>query len=172
MSRLCWIVTTDTGEVVRARFCIMATGPLSAALTPGIQGPDTFAGEVYHTAYRLHEGVGTSPVKRVAVIGMGSSGVQSILVIAEQAEQFLRLPARRTTVCLLETGWTDEEIADIKANYAERRRLSWRKSGGGSPHIMHPKLTLEAPRRMSAAAFENRAGNWAGCCSPRPSPTR
>ncbi len=150
-----WIVSTDTGEVVRARFCIMATGPLSAALTPEFKGLDTFAGEVYHTAYWPHEGVDFTG-KRVAVIGTGSSGVQSIPVIAEQAEQlyvFQRTP--NYSVPAGNRPLTDEEIADIKANYAERRRLSWR-SGGGSPHIMHPKLTLEASADERRAAFERR----------------
>ena len=49
-----WTVTTDGGEVVTARFCIMATGPLSAALTPDFPGLSTFAGEVYHTAHWPH----------------------------------------------------------------------------------------------------------------------
>ena len=150
-----WRVTTDTGEVVHARFCIMATGPLSAALTPDFRGLDTFAGEVYHTAYWPHDGVDFTG-KRVAVIGTGSSGVQSIPIIARQAEQlyvFQRTP--NYSVPAGNRPLTDEEIADVKANYAERRRLSWR-SGGGSPHIMHPKLTLEASPEERRAAFEKR----------------
>jgi cation diffusion facilitator CzcD-associated flavoprotein CzcO len=39
-----WTVTTDGAEVVTARFCIIATGPLSAALTPDFPGLSTFAG--------------------------------------------------------------------------------------------------------------------------------
>ena len=46
-----WKVTTDAGEVLTARFCLMATGPLSAAMTPDFNGLDTFAGEIYHTAH-------------------------------------------------------------------------------------------------------------------------
>ena len=87
-----WTVATDNGEVVQARFCIMATGPLSAALTPDFKGLDTFKGEVYHTAYWPHEGVDFTG-KRVAVVGTGSSGVQSIPIIAEQAEQLFCVPA-------------------------------------------------------------------------------
>src|SRR5215217_566086 len=52
-----WTVTTDGGEVITARFCIMATGPLSAALTPDFPGLSTFAGEVYHTAHWPHQPV-------------------------------------------------------------------------------------------------------------------
>ncbi|PRC60906.1 cyclohexanone monooxygenase, partial [Mycobacterium sp. ITM-2017-0098] len=46
-----WTVTTDTGGTVTARFVIMATGPLSAALTPPFPGLESFAGTVYHTAH-------------------------------------------------------------------------------------------------------------------------
>jgi cyclohexanone monooxygenase len=50
---------------------------------------------------------------------------------------------------------TAEDIAAVKANYDERRQLSWR-SGGGSPHIAHPKLTMEVSPEERRAAFERR----------------
>jgi cation diffusion facilitator CzcD-associated flavoprotein CzcO len=150
-----WTVTTDGGEVVTARFCIMATGPLSAALTPDFPGLSTFAGEVYHTAHWPHEPVDFAG-KRVAVIGTGSSGVQSVPIIAEQADAlfvFQRTP--NYSVPAGNRPLTDEDVADYKAYYAERRRLSWR-SGGGSPHIAHPKLTMEASPEERREAFEER----------------
>ena len=148
----------------------MATGPLSAALTPDFPGLDTFAGEIYHTAHWRHEPVDFTG-KRVAVIGTGSSGVQSVPVIAEQADElyvFQRTP--NYSVPAGNRPLTDDDVAEYKANYEERRRLSWR-SGGGSPHIAHPKLTMEAPRR-SAEKPSRSGGNWAESCFPRPSPTR
>ncbi|BBZ63091.1 flavin-containing monooxygenase [Mycolicibacterium monacense] len=150
-----WTVTTDTGTVVNARFAIMATGPLSAALTPQFPGLDTFAGEIYHTADWPHEDVDFTG-KRVAVIGTGSSGIQSIPIIAEQAAQlhvFQRTP--NYSVPAGNRPLTDDDIATVKATYDERRRLSWR-SGGGSPHIAHPKLTMEASPEERRAAFERR----------------
>ncbi|OBG15682.1 cyclohexanone monooxygenase [Mycolicibacterium celeriflavum] len=150
-----WTVSTDGGEVVTARFCIMATGPLSAALTPDFPGLDGFAGELYHTARWPHEPVDFTG-KRVAVIGTGSSGIQSIPVIAEQAAQlyvFQRTP--NYSVPAGNRPLSDEDRAQIKATYAERRRLSWR-SGGGSPHIAHPKLTMEASAEERRQAFEKR----------------
>ena len=80
-----WTVRTDSGEAVVARFVVMATGALSAAMTPDIPGLDTFGGEVYHTAHWPQAGVDFTG-KRVAVIGTGSSGIQCIPIIAEQAE--------------------------------------------------------------------------------------
>ncbi|WP_233209462.1 NAD(P)/FAD-dependent oxidoreductase [Mycobacterium sp. ENV421] len=150
-----WTVRTDAGESVASRFVVMATGPLSAAITPNFAGLESFRGEVYHTAHWPHEGVDFTG-KRVAVIGTGSSGVQSIPIIAEQAQQlyvFQRTP--NYSVPAGNRPLTAEELADIKANYAERRRLSWR-SGGGSPHVAHPKLTMEATAEERRAAFETR----------------
>jgi len=150
-----WTVTTDGGNVVRTRFLVMATGPLSAALTPDFPGLDTFEGEIYHTAHWPHQSVDFTG-KRVAVIGTGSSGIQSIPIIAEQAEQlvvFQRSP--NYSVPAGNRPLTADEVAEIKANYAERRRMSWR-SGGGSPHVAHPKLTMEASEDERRAAFERR----------------
>ncbi|EHB53358.1 Phenylacetone monooxygenase [Mycolicibacterium rhodesiae JS60] len=152
---LCWTVSTDTGESVTARFVVMATGPLSAAMTPNFPGLETFQGEIYHTAHWPHEGVDFSG-KRVAVIGTGSSGVQSIPIIAEQARHlyvFQRTP--NYSVPAGNRPLTADEIADVKANYAERRRMSWR-SGGGSPHVAHPKLTMDVTPEERRAAFEKR----------------
>ena len=150
-----WTVTTDHGDAVSARFCVMATGPLSAALTPDLPGLDTFAGEVYHTAHWPHEPVDFEG-KRVAVIGTGSSGIQSIPIIAEAAARlvvFQRTPNFSVPAGNKPIG--PDELAQIKADYAERRRISWR-SGGGSPHVPHPKLTMEATPEERRAAFEHR----------------
>ncbi|MEM7100512.1 MAG: NAD(P)/FAD-dependent oxidoreductase [Pseudomonadota bacterium] len=80
-----WEVTTDTGVTYRARFCVMATGCLSVPNTPGIEGQDAFAGDVLHTGNWPSEGYDLGG-KKVGIIGTGSSGVQAIPVIAQQAE--------------------------------------------------------------------------------------
>src|ERR1044071_5193403 len=72
-----WVVETDDGMKTSARFLVMATGCLSSANLPAIEGRDTFSGELYHTGRWPHEPVRFSG-KRVAVIGTGSSGIQAI----------------------------------------------------------------------------------------------
>jgi cation diffusion facilitator CzcD-associated flavoprotein CzcO/acetyl esterase/lipase len=79
-----WRVRTDRGDELRCRFYVMATGCLSLPKTPDVEGVDRFKGETYYTSRWPHEGVDFSG-KRVAVIGTGSSGIQSIPIIAEQA---------------------------------------------------------------------------------------
>jgi cation diffusion facilitator CzcD-associated flavoprotein CzcO len=150
-----WTVSTDSGEIVTTRFCLMATGALSAAITPKFNGLEIFRGELHHTANWPREGVDFTG-KRVAVIGTGSSGVQSIPIIAEQAAQlyvFQRTP--NYSVPAGNQPLTPAEMAEIKATYAERRTLSWR-SGGGSPHIAHPKMTMQASPEERRQAFEKR----------------
>lgn len=150
-----WTATTDTGEVVTARFCLMATGALSAAMIPNFPGLDAFEGEVYHTGHWPHHLVDFTG-KRVAVIGTGSSGIQTVPVVAEQAAElfvFQRTP--NYSVPARNEPLTVEQAAEIKATYHERRRLSWR-SGGGSPYIGTTKMTMEVTPEERQAAFEKR----------------
>ncbi|MES2195912.1 MAG: alpha/beta hydrolase fold domain-containing protein [Pseudomonadota bacterium] len=89
-----WQLATDSGATVSCRFYIMATGCLSAPKPPEIDGVKDFEGEVYFTGRWPHHEVNLAG-KRVAVIGTGSSGIQSIPVIAEQADHltvFQRTP--------------------------------------------------------------------------------
>jgi cyclohexanone monooxygenase len=81
-----WRIVTDRGDAVAARYLITATGCLSTPRKPPIAGVDSFAGTTYHTGAWPHEGVDFSG-QRVAVIGTGSSGIQSIPQIARQADQ-------------------------------------------------------------------------------------
>jgi cyclohexanone monooxygenase len=79
-----WTVSTDRGDVVSARYCVMATGCLSAARMPDFPGLDSFKGKTYHTGYWPHEGVDFTG-KRVGIVGTGSSAIQALPVIAAQA---------------------------------------------------------------------------------------
>ncbi len=90
----CWRLRTDAGEDIACRHYVMATGCLSQPKTPDIEGAGSFKGEVYYTSRWPHQGVDFTG-KRVAVIGTGSSGIQSIPIIAGQARQltvFQRTP--------------------------------------------------------------------------------
>ena len=89
-----WRVVTDQGDDVRARFCIMATGCLSTPKEIDLEGIADFGGAVYKTFAWPRDGVDFSG-QRVAVIGTGSSAIQSIPVIASEAAQltvFQRTP--------------------------------------------------------------------------------
>jgi cyclohexanone monooxygenase len=85
-----WDIWTDCGEPrngspdVSARYCVMATGCLSSARVPDFPGLADFRGSTYHTGHWPHEGVDFT-AQRVGVVGTGSSAIQAIPVIAEQA---------------------------------------------------------------------------------------
>ncbi|MFW0787828.1 NAD(P)/FAD-dependent oxidoreductase [Gordonia sp. CPCC 206044] len=150
-----WRVRTDDGDEVEARYCITALGPLSSANVPEIPGLDSFTGSIHHTSAWPAEGVDLTGL-RVGVIGTGSSGIQAIPRIAEQAEHlevFQRsanysIPAGNHPI-------DDETRAAYKAGYAQRRRLSM-DSGGGSPHRAHPSSALEVTEEERCRAYEER----------------
>ena len=79
-----WDIRTDRGDVLSARYCVMATGCLSTARVPDFPGIERFTGKTYHTGHWPHEGVDFTG-RRVGVIGTGSSAIQAIPVIAQQA---------------------------------------------------------------------------------------
>jgi len=79
-----WAIETDRGEHISAKYCIMATGCLSTPTRPDFKGLESYEGKTYHTGQWPHEEVDFTG-NRVGIIGTGSSAVQSIPVIAEQA---------------------------------------------------------------------------------------
>ena len=112
-----WIVRTEAGEELSGQFLVTAIGCLSAANIPPFPGLEHFGGEWQHTGRWPATGLDFSG-KRVGVIGTGSSGVQSIPVIAGQAEKlfvFQRTPAY--TVPAHNRALSGEEEKAIKADY-------------------------------------------------------
>jgi cation diffusion facilitator CzcD-associated flavoprotein CzcO len=81
-----WKVTTANGDCLTSQFYVMATGCLSLPKEPDVPGADRFGGTTYSTNAWPHDGVDFTG-KRVAVIGTGSSGIQSIPLIAKEASQ-------------------------------------------------------------------------------------
>ncbi|MDB5626608.1 MAG: cyclohexanone monooxygenase [Tardiphaga sp.] len=117
-----WTVTLGDGADVRARFVILATGCLSNAKMPDLPGLSDFAGQIYHTGHWPHDAVDFTGLK-VGVVGTGSSAIQSIPVIAEQASQLtvfqrtanFSVPARNAAL-------TPDERQSFRDNYPEIRR--------------------------------------------------
>ncbi|WP_310474209.1 NAD(P)/FAD-dependent oxidoreductase [Sandarakinorhabdus sp.] len=79
-----WNVTLDNGEVIPARFVVMATGCLSVPTDVSFPGIEDYKGTIYRTSKWPHGGVDFSG-QRVGIIGTGSSAIQSIPIIAESA---------------------------------------------------------------------------------------
>ena len=112
-----WLIETEAGNRISAKFCIMATGCLSSMNLPKIPGIESFQGATYHTGLWPHEGVDFTG-KTVGVIGTGSSAIQSIPIIAEQAKLlfvFQRTPTY--SVPARNRPLEREEMERIKSDY-------------------------------------------------------
>ena len=144
-----WLLTTDSGAAVSCRHYIMATGCLSAPKPPEIDGVSDFKGEVYFTGRWPHQEVKLAG-KRVAVIGTGSSGIQSIPMIAEQAAHLtvfqrtpnFALPAHNGPAPADRLGMLESD----RAGYREQAR--WSLAGVPWPQQMAVSWQLsDAERR-------------------------
>ncbi|MEN3273507.1 MAG: hypothetical protein V7636_2268 [Actinomycetota bacterium] len=150
-----WTVRTDRGDVVSARFCIMATGCLSVPRKPDFPGIESFEGDTYHTGLWPHEGVDFTG-QRVAVIGTGSSAIQSIPQIAKQATSLtvfqrtanFSIPAHNMPLDQERQRWIDEHFEE----YREAARLSG--FGGSSGFNLAP--ASESSPEEQLATLEER----------------
>ena len=153
-----WIVSTSDGATTSARAVVMATGCLSQPKEPDFPGVDSFKGKSYFTSRWPHEGVDFTGLN-VAVIGTGSSAIQSIPIIAEQAKQltvFQRTPnysapARNAPAdAAIEADWT--------LNRARYRAQAMAQSSGVRQIDAQDTLLLETPPDERRRIFEER---WA-----------
>ncbi len=128
-----WTVHTDRGEAITAQFLIMATGCLSVIKKPDIPGAESFKGATYLTGNWPHEGVDFTG-KKVGVIGTGSSAVQSIPLIAQQADKLIvyqRTPAYSLPAF---NGPLDpDDVSRMKRTYRSYRAAQ-RAHGAGIPN--------------------------------------
>ncbi|MFT7130027.1 MAG: cation diffusion facilitator CzcD-associated flavoprotein CzcO [Gammaproteobacteria bacterium] len=158
-----WNIETASGEAFSSQFCIMATGCLSVPNTPSIEGAEEFKGAIYHTGQWPHEGVDFSNT-RVGIIGTGSSGIQAIPVIAEQAKHltvFQRTP--NYTMPAHNKPLTEEFREDAKANYDDIRQrqresiagiIGYGFGFGGSDTVEPTDSILETSAEERAAALD------------------
>ena len=89
-----WLVRTGRGDMIRARFVSLASGPLNRPKLPGIPGIRDFKGHTFHTSRwdydytggTAEEGLDKLADKRIAVIGTGVAAVQCVPHLAAGAE--------------------------------------------------------------------------------------
>jgi cation diffusion facilitator CzcD-associated flavoprotein CzcO len=161
-----WDVTLEDGSRFTSRFLVTAIGPLSAPTMPAIPGVDTFRGRSFHTARWPHEPVNFAG-KRVAVIGTGATGVQTIQEVAKTAGQ-LTVFQRTPNWCapLLNSKISTEEMAKIKAGYPEMFRRC-QETFACFLHTPDPRGTFEVSESEREAFWEKRYaepgfGIWQG----------
>jgi cation diffusion facilitator CzcD-associated flavoprotein CzcO/acetyl esterase/lipase len=148
-----WRLRTDRGEEISCRFYVMASGCLSVPKTPDIEGVDRFRGEVYFTNRWPHGGVDFTG-KRVAVIGTGSSGIQSIPMIAADASR-LTVFQRTANFSLpaYNGAASPERLAALAADRAGYRQ-SARWSRAGVPIEVTEVADASTPEAVRRERFE------------------
>ncbi|MFZ3566286.1 flavin-containing monooxygenase [Streptomyces sp. BH097] len=124
-----WTVTASDGTPRTARHVIAATGCLSVPSRPGFEGLADFAGEVLWTSGWPHEGADLTG-KRVAVIGTGSSGLQTITAIAPLVGSLTVFQRTPSYAVPAHNGPNAARLAAARARYPERREVSRASSKG------------------------------------------
>ena len=158
-----WLVEVQSAQgqqTIDTKYLIMATGCLSAANMPNFEGIDKFRGDIHHTGAWPQNGVDFSG-KRVGIVGTGSSGIQSIPLIAKQAKHltvFQRTP--NYSVPAQNTPIDEDKAAHIKANYADYRRRNWQQQAAfGADYPRQSDSALDATPEELEARFEEYWGH-------------
>lgn len=125
-----WQVRTNRGDVIRARFVVIACGVLNMPKLPGVKGIDQFQGKVFHTArwdYQYTGGSSHSPSlnkladKRVAIVGTGATAVQAIPHLAKYAKHLYVVQRTPSSVDQRDNPATDQQ-------WAESLQPGWQKA--------------------------------------------
>ena len=151
-----WSVTTSDRNTVTAKYVVLATGCLSNARMPDIRGLGDFKGKVYHTGQWPHERIDFTG-QRVAVIGTGSSAIQSVPIIAEQASHLtvfqrtanFSIPARNAAL-------TAEERQAFRSKYPEIRRFAREEARNGIYTEMPDRGALDDGDNERRSKYEAR----------------
>lgn len=135
-AQLRWVIRTNRGDQMRARYVVMANGPLHRPKLPGIKGIETFKGHTFHTSRWDYEytggdsngGLSKLTGKRIGIIGTGATAVQCVPHLGASADQlfvFQRTPSsidvrnNRPTdpqwAASLEPGWQKERMNNFNA---------------------------------------------------------
>jgi cation diffusion facilitator CzcD-associated flavoprotein CzcO len=148
-----WKISLNDGSAVSAKYFITGVGCLSASNLPKFNGLENFKGDWYHTGHWPHTKVDFTG-KRVGIIGTGSSGVQAIPVIAQEAEHltvFQRTP--QYSAPARNHPYDPEYIRQAKENFKEIKK-QMRESTGGAPAEVPTKSALEVSPEERIQKYE------------------
>ena len=148
-----WALTLEDGSLHLARFVVTAVGPLSAPTMPRIEGVATFKGQSFHTARWPKEPVNYSG-KRVAVLGTGATGVQTIQEVAKTVGHLTVFQRRPNWCTPLHNRKIDSaEMAAIRKSYPDIFRRC-RETAACFIHTTDPRGTFEVSEAEREAFWE------------------
>ena len=153
-----WDITTEGGEIYKAKYCVMATGTLSSVNNPKFDGWESFQGDWYVTGRWPHSNVDFAG-KTVGIIGTGSSAVQAIPVIAGQAKHltvFQRPP--NYSIPANNRPLDSQEVSKFKRDYSSTREKARQNRAGIASMVVGNKSVLEVTEEERVRELEKR---WA-----------
>jgi len=175
--KLCrWHVGTNRGDDIKARFVVLAMGPLNKPKLPGIKGITDFRGEMFHTArwdYEYTGGSWENPVlskladKTVAIIGTGATAIQVVPYLGKYAKQLYVIQRTPSSVDERHNAPTDPEwVKTLKPGWQQRRIANFHhgameRFAPGEPDMICDIWT-EISRNVAA---ELQAEGWPGMTS-------
>jgi cyclohexanone monooxygenase len=153
-----WVVSTDRGAEVRCRYLLSAVGGLSLPKAPEIDGIDQFEGRWVQTSCWPHEQVDVAG-KRVAVIGTGSSGIQCIPLLAQEAAHLTVFQRTPNFSVPAHNGQIDPAYeAEVRADYAAHHKRNRYTKGGVPPRINTGVSAMSVSEEERRAKFEQAWG--------------
>ena len=137
-----WLVSTDRGDMIRARFVSLASGPLNRPKLPGIPGIRDFKGHTFHTSRWDYDYTGGTAEggldkladKRIAVIGTGATAVQCVPHLAAGAEHLYVCQRTPSSIDVRDNRHTDYEwAAELKPGWQRERMDNFNALVSGQP---------------------------------------
>ncbi len=137
-----WIVRTNRGDAMRARYLCMASGPLHRPKLPGIPGIDRFQGHTFHTSRWDYDYTGGDSQgglvglegKRVGIIGTGATAVQCVPHLGASAEQLYVFQRTPSSIDVRANRPTDPEwAASLEPGWQTRRMENFNNLVTGIP---------------------------------------
>ncbi|GAB3037205.1 flavin-containing monooxygenase [Mycobacterium bourgelatii] len=133
-----WHVRTDRGDDIRARFVVIALGPINRPKVPRVAGLEEFEGKIFHTArwdYEYTGGNQREPVldklrdKSVAIVGTGASAIQAVPYLGKYAKQLYVLQRTASTVDERHNTPTDPAwLATLQPGWQRERQMNFHRA--------------------------------------------
>ncbi len=151
-----WLVATNRGDEMKARYVCLGTGPANRPRLPGIPGADTFTGHTFHTSRWDYSYTGGGPEgnlnqledKKVAIIGTGATAIQCVPALGASAKELYIFQRTPSSVDKRNNSPTDPQWAASLAPgwQAERQKRFGESILGG---LVYPEFVDDGWTRLA-----------------------
>jgi cyclohexanone monooxygenase len=168
-----WIVRTNRGDTMKAKFVTMSNGPLNRPKLPGIEGIDDYKGHTFHTSRWDYDYTGGGPEgnleklsdKRVGIIGTGATAVQCVPHLGQGAKELFVFQRTPSSIDVRDNRQTDPEWAkSLKPGWQKARMENFNTltSGGIADEDLVNDGWTEIIRNLASMVdFKDENVDWA-----------